>query len=51
MLIDICVWLDLAKDPRQAPDLSVVEEIVKLGMVALIVPRVVRDRTTPVGSI
>lgn len=43
MLIDTCVWLDLAKDPRQVPVLGVVEEMVKLGMVTLIVPRVVLD--------
>ena len=43
MLIDTCVWLDLAKDPRQAPVLGVVEEMVKLGMVTLIVPSVVLD--------
>jgi PIN domain len=43
MLIDTCVWLDLAKDQRQVPVLGVVEELVKLGMVTLIVPRVVLD--------
>lgn len=43
MLIDTCVWLDLAKDPRQAPLLSVVEEMVKIGIVTLIVPRLVLD--------
>lgn len=43
MLIDTCVWLDLAKDPRQAPLLSVVEEMVKIGLVTLIVPRLVLD--------
>jgi PIN domain len=43
MLIDTCVWLDLAKDPRQTPVLGVIEEMVKLGMVTLIVPRVVLD--------
>ena len=43
MLIDTCVWLDLAKDPRQTPMLGVVEEMVKLGMVTLIVPSVVLD--------
>ena len=43
MLIDTCVWLDLAKDPKQVPVLGVVEELVRLGMVALIVPRVVLD--------
>jgi hypothetical protein len=43
MLIDTCVWLDLAKDPKQKPVLGVVEELLKLGMVNLIVPRVVLD--------
>jgi len=43
MLIDTCVWLDLAKDQRQVSVLGVVEEMVKLGMVTLIVPRAVLD--------
>lgn len=43
MLIDTCVWLDLAKDPRQVPLLAVVEEMVKVGLVTLIVPRLVLD--------
>jgi hypothetical protein len=43
ILIDTCVWLDLAKDPRQLPLLAVVEEMVKAGMVTLIVPRLVLD--------
>jgi hypothetical protein len=43
MLIDTCVWLDLAKDPKQVPVLGVVEELVRLGMVSVIVPRVVLD--------
>ena len=43
MLIDTCVWLDLAKDQRQVPLLAVVEEMVKIGMVTLIVPRLVLD--------
>jgi len=41
MLIDTCVWLDLAKDLRQAPILGVVEELVKIGMLSLIVPAIV----------
>ena len=41
MLIDTCVWLDIAKDPKQAPVLAVVEEMVKLDMISLIVPRIV----------
>jgi len=43
MLIDTCVWLDLAKDQRQVSVLGVVEEMVKRGMVTLIVPRAVLD--------
>lgn len=43
MLIDTCVWLDLARDPKQAPALGVIEELTKLGMVSLIVPRVVLE--------
>ncbi|MDQ2921632.1 MAG: hypothetical protein M3R52_08510, partial [Acidobacteriota bacterium] len=43
ILIDTCVWLDLAKDPRQVPVLGVVEEMVKLSMIELIVPRLALD--------
>src|SRR4051812_7502308 len=41
ILVDTCVWLDLAKDPDQQPLLSVLEELVKLNEVRLIVPRIV----------
>ena len=43
MLIDTCVWLDLAKDAKQVPVLGVIEELLRLGMVEIIVPRVVLD--------
>jgi len=43
MLIDTCVWLDLARDQKQVPVLGVVEEMVERGMLSLIVPRVMRD--------
>lgn len=43
MLIDTCVWLDIARDSKQAPVLSVVEEMIKRGMISLIVPRIVID--------
>jgi hypothetical protein len=43
ILIDTCVWLDLAKDPKQVPVLGVVEEMVKLGMISLIVPCIILD--------
>lgn len=41
ILIDTCVWLDLAKDPRQEPLLAVIEEMVKRGIASLIVPRLI----------
>lgn len=43
ILIDTCVWLDLAKDQKQVAVLGVVEEMVKRGMLSLIVPRVVLE--------
>jgi hypothetical protein len=43
MLIDTCVWLDLAKDQKQLSVLGVVEEMVKRGMLSLIVPRVMLE--------
>jgi hypothetical protein len=43
LLIDTCVWLDLAKDYRQLPLLSALEELVRQGEVILIVPDIVRD--------
>src|SRR5262245_18545590 len=43
MLIDTCVWLDLVKDPKQVPVLGVVEELLRHGMVSLIMPHVVLD--------
>jgi hypothetical protein len=43
MLIDTCVWLDLARDPKQHAVLGVVEQMVREKMIALLVPRVVID--------
>ena len=43
MLIDTSVWLDLAKDQKQVPVLGLVEEMIKRGLLSLIVPRVVID--------
>lgn len=43
ILIDTCVWLDIAKDPKQLPILGVIEELVKINAVDVIVPRVVLD--------
>jgi hypothetical protein len=43
ILIDTCVWLDLAKDPHQQPLLTVIEELVQMQEITLIVPRTVLD--------
>ena len=41
VLIDTCIWLDLAQDPKQTPLLLVVENMVRDKTLSLIVPRLV----------
>ncbi|MGA5725861.1 PIN domain-containing protein [Ralstonia thomasii] len=43
LLVDTCVWLDVAKDYREQPVISVLEDLVKNGEVELIVPQQVLD--------
>jgi hypothetical protein len=43
LLIDTCVWLDVAKDPQQQATLGVLEQLVERGAVTLIIPTIVRD--------
>jgi hypothetical protein len=43
LLVDTCVWLDIAKDPKQASVLDVLSEMIRLGMITLIVPRPILD--------
>lgn len=43
LLIDTCVWLDLAKDYQQQTILSALEELIRQGSIALILPRTVVD--------
>lgn len=43
ILIDTCVWLDLAKDYHQQAILTALEELVRHGDIALILPRTVVD--------
>ena len=43
LLIDTCVWLDVAKDYQQQAILSALEELIRHGDVALILPRTVVD--------
>jgi hypothetical protein len=43
MLIDTCVWLDLAKDPKQSRNLRIMEELIEGKIIELIVPRTILD--------
>lgn len=43
MLVDTCVWLDVAKDPKQVAIVGVIEEMVKQKLIELIVPGIVLD--------
>lgn len=43
LLVDTCVWLDIAKDQQQQETLGLLEELVQQGHVGLIVPRIVAD--------
>jgi hypothetical protein len=43
ILIDTCVWLDLAKDYHQQAILGALEELVRHGEVSLILPRPIVD--------
>jgi hypothetical protein len=43
ILIDSCVWLDLAKDYQRQPILTALEELVRQGSVQLILPRIIMD--------
>ena len=42
-LIDTCVWLDVAKDYQQRTILAALEELIRQGDIALILPRIVVD--------
>lgn len=43
ILIDTCVWLDLAKDYRNQPVIAALEDVIGGGEIELIVPQVVID--------
>ncbi|MEX3639837.1 PIN domain-containing protein [Paraburkholderia sp. BR14320] len=43
LLVDTCVWLDLAKDYREQPVVSALSDLVEGGEVELIVPQQVLD--------
>lgn len=43
LLIDTCVWLDVAKDYHQQAILAALEELLRQGDIALILPRTVVD--------
>ena len=43
LLVDTCVWLDLAKDPDYEKILDIIEELINLNELSLIVPQTVID--------
>jgi hypothetical protein len=43
ILIDTCVWLDLAKDYQQQPILGALEELIRQAEIELILPRTIVD--------
>ena len=43
ILIDTCVWLDLAKDHQRQPIVTALEELIRQNQLELIVPRIVVD--------
>lgn len=43
ILIDTCVWLDLAKDYQQLVVLAALEELVQQGEIELVLPRIIID--------
>jgi hypothetical protein len=46
ILVDTCVWLDLAKDYQGQPVLEVLEELVRQKQVSIILPQTVLDEFT-----
>jgi hypothetical protein len=43
ILVDTCVWLDIAKDYQQQSTLAILEDLVRQGEVSIILPKIVRD--------
>ncbi|MEL6729393.1 MAG: PIN domain-containing protein [Pseudomonadota bacterium] len=43
VLIDTCVWLDLAKDARNLPILSVLDDLQRSAVLELVVPEIVQS--------
>ena len=43
ILVDTCVWLDLAKDYREQPVIAALEDLISARVIELIVPAVVVD--------
>jgi len=46
ILIDTCVWLDLAKDYQRQPVLGVLEQLLQHKQVSIVLPRTVLDEFT-----
>ncbi len=41
ILIDTCVWLDMAKNRKQEATLGVLEDLIRMGEIKLILPRTI----------
>ena len=39
LLVDTCVWLDMAKDYRHQPTLAALEQMIESGDVSLVLPQ------------
>jgi predicted nucleic acid-binding protein len=43
LLVDTCVWLDLANDYREQPVVNALEDLISARQINLVVPQVVVD--------
>ena len=48
LLIDTCVWIDLAKYYREQPVISALEDLIAARQIKLVVPQVVLDESAEI---
>jgi PIN domain len=51
LLIDTCVWLDLAKDYREQPVISALEDLIAARQIKLVVPVVLDEFSRNKGRV
>ncbi len=49
VLIDTCVWLDLADKPQQTALMSPLEGLLSYGGINILVPRIVLEGSSEIG--